>query len=71
MSASPAAEPTPVSVPVDAILDGFRAALAEYAGAATARALERAIVAEASRDVLLNQQRQADAAQKPTATEKD
>lgn len=45
----------PLSVPVDRVLDGFRAALAHYAGAPTAEVLERAIMAEATRDVLLEQ----------------
>lgn len=67
-----APQPAPVSVQVDKILDGFRAALAEYAGAATARALERAIVAEATRDTLLEQRGQRDAGQKaPDTTTKE
>lgn len=62
---------TPVSVPMEAILEGFRAALAEYAGAATARAIERAILAEATRDALLGERERAEANRKPATTEKD
>lgn len=51
----PTTTPMPVSIPVDKVLDGFRAALIQYAGRPAAEALERAIMAEATRDALLEQ----------------